>query len=115
MVRRLHIAFMPLGFERVDRASSMIRTCSAPAPERSGIQAWIPDYGSLGYSCEEAEEVARIAETLWNRYTAGGLTIDSAAPTPTALDPLDVLVQAVCQLGLRDLLGDDELGDDPFS
>jgi hypothetical protein len=97
-----------LGFERKDGVSIMLGAHIASAPERSGIQAWIPEYGSLGYSRAEAEELARMAETLWNRYTAEGLTIDSVRPTPTALDPVEVLVQAVCHFGLRELFGDDE-------
>ncbi len=79
-----------------------------PTPKRSGLRAWMPQYRRLGYSREEAEDLVRIAETLWNRYTAAGLTIDSSEPNSQALEPFEVLVQAVCHFGVRGLF------DDPF-
>jgi hypothetical protein len=68
---------------------------------RSGIEAWIPRYREFGYSREEAEGVTRIAERLWNRYTARGLTIDSLNPGPSALEPFEVLIQAICHFDER--------------
>ncbi len=76
------------------------------ASKRTGLQAWMPQYRKLGYSREEAEDLVRIAETLWKRYTAAGLTIDSSEPEPRALEPFEVLVQAVCHFGLRGLFDD---------
>jgi hypothetical protein len=81
-------------------------TSRHPAPRESRVEAWIPDYESLGFSRREAVEVARIAARLWGRYTALGLTIDSANPTPTALDPFEVLVQAAWHFGVRRMLSD---------
>ena len=66
----------------------------------------MPEYRSLGYSRQEAERVVRMAERMWDRYTARGLTIDSPNPTPTALEPCEVLVQAVWQFGVRQLFDD---------
>jgi hypothetical protein len=73
---------------------------------RSGIEAWIPRYQEFGYSREEAEDLTRIAEQLWNRYTAGGLTIDSLSPGPSALEPFEVLIQAICHFGARAMFDD---------
>ena len=87
--------------------SAMAEIRTLRAPKRCGVKAWMPHYRTLGYSRQEAEQLVRIAETLWNRYTARGLTIDSPRPTPTALDPFEVLIQAICQLGVRDLFGED--------
>jgi hypothetical protein len=69
--------------------------------ERALVGAWMPDYRDFGYSRHEAEQIARIAERLWIRYTVRGLTIECPNPMPTALDRFDVLVQAVCHFGLR--------------
>src|SRR6266480_427891 len=44
--------------------------------ERANVWEWMPDHREFGYSREEAEQIARIAERLWIRYTARGLTID---------------------------------------
>jgi hypothetical protein len=60
----------------------------------------MPDHDSFGYSRREAEQLVRIARLLWDRYTALGLTIDSPNPTPTALDPFEVLVQAAWHSGV---------------
>jgi hypothetical protein len=73
--------------------------------KRCGVAAWIPEYRRLGYSRREAEQVTRIAERLWDRYTAEGLTIDSPNSAPTALDPFEVLVQATWHFGVRQLFG----------
>jgi hypothetical protein len=81
----------------------MLRAIHKVCSKRTGIEAWIPRYGKLGYSREEAEDLARIAEQLWNRYTAGGLTIDSPSPGPSALEPFQVLIQAICHFGVRAL------------
>jgi hypothetical protein len=70
------------------------------------VEAWLPDYKSLGYSREEADRLVRVARVLWDRYTALGLTIDSLDPPPTAVRPFEVLVQAVWQLGMLELFSD---------
>ncbi len=67
----------------------------------------MPEYGELGYSRREAEQVVRIVECLWDRYTARGLTIDSPNSTPTALDPFEVLVQAMWHFGMHRLFDDE--------
>lgn len=71
-----------------------------------GLDEALPEYERLGYSREEANRIVRICETLWSRYTALGLTIDSPIPSPTALHPLDVLLQAIWQAGINQLLDD---------
>jgi len=66
----------------------------------------MPEYQSLGYTRREAEQIVRIVERLWARYTARGLTIDSPNSGPRALDPLEVLVQALWHFGMRRLFVD---------
>jgi hypothetical protein len=66
----------------------------------------MPDHRRLGYSRREAEEIVRIVERLWDRYTARGLTIDSPNSMPTALDHFEVLVQAIWHFGVRRLFMD---------
>jgi hypothetical protein len=66
----------------------------------------MPEYRRLGYTRREAEQVVRIVERLWDRYTARGLTIDSPNSAPTALDPFEVLVQAMWHFGVRRLFVD---------
>ena len=71
-----------------------------------GVEEALPEYERLGYSREEANRIVRICEALWSRYTALGLTLDSPIPSPTALHPFEVLVQAIWQAGIIDLLDD---------
>jgi hypothetical protein len=66
----------------------------------------MPEYQRLGYSRGEAEQVVHIVERLWDRYTARGLTIDSANSKPTALEPFEVLVQALWHFGVQRLFMD---------
>jgi hypothetical protein len=66
----------------------------------------MPEYRRLGYSRREAEQIVRIVERLWDRYTALGLTIDSPNSEPTALEPFEVLVQALWHFGVRRLFMD---------
>jgi hypothetical protein len=66
----------------------------------------MPDYSALGYSRREAEQVVRIVERLWESYTARGLTIDSPHSPPTALDPFEVLVQAMWHFKVHRLFRD---------
>jgi hypothetical protein len=81
------------------------------APEkRTGVKVWIPHFSNFGYSQEEAGQIVKIAEQLWSRYTARGLTIDSPHPAATALDEHQVLVQAMCHFGLRAVF--DDMGPD---
>jgi hypothetical protein len=74
--------------------------------KRRGVEIWMPGFGKLGYSRREAEQVVRIVERLWARYTARGLTIDSPDSTPTALEPFEVLVQAMWHFRVRRLFHD---------
>jgi hypothetical protein len=63
----------------------------------------MPEYQRLGYSRREAEQIVHIVERLWDRYTMRGLTIDSPNSKPTALEPFEVLVQALWHFGARRL------------
>jgi hypothetical protein len=91
----------------VPNARTMKRVPSRHSPSTEGrVEAWMPDYETFGYSRRDAEQLVRIAERLWGRYTALGLTIDSTNPTPTALDPFEVLVQASWHFGVRRLFSD---------
>ncbi|HLZ09329.1 MAG TPA: hypothetical protein VKT80_12115 [Chloroflexota bacterium] len=76
------------------------------ASKKGGIEDWMPNCENFGYSRREAEQLVRIARRLWTRYTALGLTIDSAAPTPGALDRFEVLVQAAWHFGVRQMSRD---------
>src|SRR6266545_5199395 len=58
------------------------------ASKRTGLQAWMPQYRKLGYSREEAEDLVRIAETLWKPYTAARPPLHSPPPPPPAPPPL---------------------------
>jgi hypothetical protein len=66
----------------------------------------MPEYQRLGYSRREADQIVRIVERLWDPYTARGLTIDSPNSKPTALEPFEVLVQAIWHFGVRRLFMD---------
>ena len=73
---------------------------------KDDVDVWMPNCENFGYSRREAEQLVRIAQRLWKRYTALGLTVDSANSTAVALDRFEVLVQAAWHFGLRQLSRD---------
>ncbi len=81
-------------------------TAHAPATRDWCVEAWLPDHEAFGYSRAEADELVRMAGALWDRYTFVGLTIDSPDPTPTALAPCEVFMEAIWEAAMLELLNE---------
>jgi len=81
----------------------MVDQQSTAPPISDGVEAWFPQYREFGYSRAEAVQIVRIAERLWSRYTARGLTSDSEIVSATALETFEVLVQAIYHFGVAEL------------
>ena len=82
----------------------MVEEQSSAPPD--AVVAWFPQYEEFGYSRVEAEQLVGIAERLWIRYTARGLTLDSEKVLETALEPFEVLIQSIYHFGVAELAGE---------